>query len=69
MQLNHPQTIPTHQSVEKLFFTKYVFGAQKLGTTGSGNKKHKRKCWPEPLLGFSWDRQDAYKIAKMTVLR
>ena len=31
MQLNHPQTIPTHQSVEKLFFTKYVFGAQKLG--------------------------------------
>ena len=41
MQLNHPQTIPTHQSMEKLFFTKYVFGAQKLWTTGTGNKKQK----------------------------
>ena len=52
MQLTHPQTIPTHQSVEKLSFTKFVFGAQKLGTTGSGNKKTQKEVLARDFIGI-----------------
>lgn len=34
MHLNHPQTVPRHGSVEKLFSTKLVPGAKKLGIPG-----------------------------------
>ena len=34
MYLNHPQTVPCPGSVEKLFPTKLVPGAKKLGTPG-----------------------------------
>ena len=52
MQLNHPQTILTHQSVEKLSFTKLVPGDQKFGDPWVRKQKAQKEVLARAFIGI-----------------